>query len=163
MTLEHGTQGRVPLILLGAEITRSLVTFPTWRRHVKAYGDEGFFVAAYRTIGQLWEAQRRGRSISTEEIVKKERRIDDERATVVLDRLAQAQWVHRTASGKWVLSRDLGQQTLLELYESVPGPLPVTNAGGGQQDEWDTALRTVLEGQGKSMQVPLKSLYEGSP
>ncbi|MEE8264075.1 MAG: virulence factor BrkB family protein [Gammaproteobacteria bacterium] len=151
------------VILLGAEITRSLVTFPTWRRHVKAYGDEGFFVAAYRTIGQLWEAQRRGRSISTEEIVKKERRIDDERATVVLDRLAQAQWVHRTASGKWVLSRDLGQQTLLELYESVPGPLPVTNAGGGQQDEWDTALRTVLEGQGKSMQVPLKSLYEGSP
>ncbi len=151
------------VILLGAEITRSLVTFPSWRRHIKAYGDEGFFVAAYRTIGQLWEAQRRGRSISTEEIVKKERRIDDERATAVLDRLVQARWVHRTASGKWVLSRDLGQQTLLELYESVPGPLPVTNASGGQQDEWDTALRTVLEGQGKSMQVPLKSLYQGSP
>ncbi|MCI0399886.1 MAG: virulence factor BrkB family protein [Gammaproteobacteria bacterium] len=150
------------VILLGAEITRGLVTFSSWHRHMKVYGDEGFFVAAYRILGQLWKAQKGGQSISTEVIVKNEPRIDDERATAVIDRLVRAEWVQRTATGEWVLSRDLGQQTLLQLYESVPGPLPVTQANPRQQDGWDTALRAVLGGQGQSMQVSLKSLYEGN-
>ena len=113
------------IVLLGAEITRSLTTFPNESHNRAIPALDSDFVDACRIIARLVEAQKSGRSCSERELLKLEPAVKHSRLDHILDCLADAKWLVSTDSGKWVLARNAEQETLLGLYRIVPGPLPV--------------------------------------
>lgn len=154
------------IIILGAVLTHSLSVF---KEHVAARqtlppGQR--MVMATRLVGHLWDAQRRGEACSDVRLLELEpmAREDGAMALGVLQDLEAGRWVHHRDTGEWALSRDVSDLTLLDLYRTVPGPLPEgLEATGRATDTWDEALGEILRAVGQDLEgtlaVPLKDLY----
>ncbi len=154
------------VILLGAEITYGLMTFrPTEGGRLEVHrGQELRF--AFRLIGHLWQAQRRGEALSLRRLLRLEPHLHELILEVLLEDLEARHMVQRTASGDWILARDVSTLTLLELYRSLPYRLPREEACE-VKDGWDRIFKerlkeveTCLE---RTLNVPLKALYQGPP
>ena len=170
--LVYGTFAAIPIflfwvyiswliILLGAEVTRSLVSFYWHEDKAIPCIPTNSLVCAFRLIGHLWQAQQQGETLALRDLQHIEPHFSDSTLDKVINHLERKQWLHRTLRGHYALSRNMHDATLLDLYQSLSGLLltPVNNI----HDVWDqalnvllcdthTALRTIL-------QVPLSQLY----
>ena len=111
------------IVLLGAEITRSLTTFANESQNRAIPALNSVFFDACRIVARLVDAQNSGRPFSERELLKLEPAVKHSRLDQILDRLAEAKWLVRTEGGDWMLARNPEQETLLDLYRIVPGPL----------------------------------------
>ncbi len=150
------------VILLGAEVTRSLMSFG---RGSPGSGERGRLRALYRMVGQLWQAGIEGRSLSLEELLQRERRLAYTDASELLQLLQSAGWVGHVENGGWVLLRDMATVSLADLYGLLPDAL-ILAGGKGSGDAWDRALDQRLQAlaeQGQEiLAVSLRSLYAES-
>ncbi len=153
------------VVLMGAELTYSLMTFrPTEEGHMESHkGKE--LIYAFRLIGHLWEAQRRGEALSLRQLLRLEPRLHEIILEILLEDLEAARMVQQTAGGDWILARDVSTLTFLELYRVLPYRLPRASACTGK-GPWDQAFReTIREAETcmeKTLKVPLRALYQSA-
>lgn len=128
------------VVLLGASVSAALTTFnyrPTpWRwpaRHE--------FLLAIRVLGHFWQAQRRGYSLSIGDLLDREPAATDHQLRRMLGWFHKARFIHPDDDGDWLLSTDLAEISLAEVYRSGPFILPVGELQNLPVDShWDSAL-----------------------
>lgn len=174
-TYEHiyGTLATIPIfliwvylswvvILLGASFAASLDTFQ-YLRYAEGARRQHDFVLLYRIAGHLWEAQRRGGTLTLPELARREPAAEDQRLTDALARLNQAGLARSDEEGHWALLRDFDEVTLLDLYRAGGVGLPLTDEVPDGTDRWDRALSETLGGLGgrleKDLGVPLRRMF----
>lgn len=143
--------------LLGAEFTYCLGIFrDDWRRSNSRRGGE--FLNAFKLLRQLREAQRNGASMSERELAQVEPSLVQEQLEELLEMLRQARLVTRTDDKAWVLTRDLREVKLVELYQSAPFVLPGAAELAGASSRLTDVL-TNLDGEiNEGMQCSLEEL-----
>lgn len=109
------------VVLLGAEITRCLTSFGTRSDQSEEDRFAGLFEDVFRLVARLWEARRQGRALTTAEILELEPDIGLGRLEWLVEHLHKARWLQRSDDGEWILNRDLGQESLLNLLAILPG------------------------------------------
>jgi len=169
----YGTLAAIPIflfwlylvwivILLGASLAASLTTFSD-RNTDWGWPDKWEFLLAYRLVGYLWMAQKEGRAVSGEELLNL---LDGATETELADQLVllfDAGMLTRNEDGNWLLCRDLGSVSLLDLYQAGRYYLPVNESvdipGKG---EWDEVFFRSVELGKMNMNQSLKSMYSAS-
>ena len=129
------------IVLLGAHIAYCLSIFQiddSGEKHVRY---EWGFIDAYKILAQLWEAQKEGKQITSIQIRRAVTRIPHLMVNQILELLKKADWVHRTASGKWILTRDVNEMTLNDLYQLLPSKFPEKI---DTRDKYSLSLQSII-------------------
>lgn len=111
-------------VLLGASFAAAIAAFryqPASMRLPAGYEMYGLL----RMLGRLAIARRDGRGLHSEELQALDPMLTDEMTQDFLAQLNEGNVVSRLDSGHWVLSRDLSDLTLGELYETCRLRVPV--------------------------------------
>ncbi|MGK7296625.1 MAG: virulence factor BrkB family protein [Candidatus Wenzhouxiangella sp. M2_3B_020] len=112
------------VILLGASLAAALTTF-NYRRADWTWNPRHYLLLALRIVSHLWQAQVRGRGVSTGKLLELETAATDEDLEELLGRLDDVALIQRDDGGDWFLSADLGEVTLADLYRSMRLVLPI--------------------------------------
>ncbi|MEM9532237.1 MAG: YihY family inner membrane protein [Pseudomonadota bacterium] len=152
------------VILLGASFTASLGSF-RYRQRGDVYPETREFVLAYRLLGHLWRAQAAGQGRSTEALLRLEPGADDHQVQAVLEDFRLANLVRRDEEGEWLLTRDLEDVSVRELYGTGAYVWPsAAQAQGERADAWNDSLSSALKDIAPAMNTvldqPVKSLLE---
>ena len=166
----YGTLATIPIflfwlylvwivILLGASLTASLTTFSD-RETDWGWPAKWGFLLAYRLVGHLWNAQKDGEAVASEELLKLLEGVTETELTAQLELLYEAGIAARNEDGNWLLSRDLESVSLLDLYKTGLHFLPLEEKLEiPTQSEWDEVFfRSIVLGD-MNMQRSLKSMY----
>ncbi len=147
------------VILLGASLAASLTTFND-RRVDWNWPRKWEFLLAYRLVGHLWQAQTRGETLSMESLVEQLEGVSETELAGQLAILFDAGYVKRSEDGDWLLCRDLGSVSLLDLYRSGEYYLPLDEALEiPSQSHWDEAFFKSISLGEVDMQRSLKDMY----
>lgn len=155
------------IALIGAELSYGLTTFKAGRFQPTGQPRAAELLTAFRLVGHLWEGQLRGRPVSSAELLERERLLSTEGLSSLMDRLQSNHVVYSVDSDEWVLARDLGSFTLLDLYRLFPLPIEAeSDPGNWGTDDWSRALSAkIVEARNKIseglrvLEVPLRELY----
>ncbi len=150
------------VILLGAEITYCLSIFQWKNNEANRRDEESELIHAYRILGHLWQAQCAGRTVSIEDILRKEAWRDEVKLVDLLHMLRRKRWVYRSGeTHHWGLARDLGEISFKEFYCLISNDF---NALPHYQDRWNENLIPILchlhETAEQIMNISLKELYK---
>ncbi len=131
------------VVLLGASVAAALTTF-NYHRADWVWPPRHEFLLAIRLLGHFWQAQRRGRALSNGDLLRRESAASDIQLQRLLGYFHDAGMIHRDDDGDWLLSSDLDEISIAELYRSGSFILPVGELDSLPVDShWDRAL---LEG-----------------
>lgn len=117
------------ITLIGASFGAALESYQPPGARTPA-SSRGEFIVLYRLLRRLWEAQKKGRGLTTAELLKQEPRAGHDRTVRLLGKLESRRLVTLT-DRDWILSRDLDDFRLSELFGLLAIPLP---AGGLEED-----------------------------
>jgi len=150
------------VILLGASLAAALTTF-NYRFSDWRWSPRQELLLAVRLMGHFWQAQRRGQALSVIDLLGREPAANDGQLRRILGWFFDAAYIHRDDDGDWLLSADLDEVSLAELYRCGPFIFPI-----GEFDDlpieshWDRALiESLAEAEGHAdrlMQRSVKSL-----
>lgn len=147
------------VILLGASLAASLTTFKD-RKVDWGWPKKWGFLLAYRLVGHLWKAQVEGKALPIENLLEKLDGVTEPVLAEQLRLLLRAGIVTRTEDGDWLLSRDLGKISLLDLYHAGEYYLPVgEKLDLPSKSEWDDAFFRSISAGELNMQQSLKQMY----
>lgn len=147
------------VILLGASLAASLTTFKD-RKVDWGWPKKWGFLLAYRLVGHLWKAQAEGKALPIENLLEKLDGVTEPVLAEQLRLLFRAGIVTRTEDGDWLLSRDLGKISLLDLYHAGEYYLPVgEKLDLPSKSEWDDAFFRSISAGELNMQQSLKQMY----
>ena len=147
------------VILLGVSLSASLNTFSD-RRSDWRWPLAWELLLVVRLLGHLYQAQTEGRSVSTEELQDAEPGVVSSRLQHMLVNLMEQHLITQDNEG-WVLKRDLGRYTLLELYQSGDYHLPIgKKIPIPSHSKVDPVFMEVLADPSLNLDQPLKALYE---
>jgi len=149
------------IVLLGAQIAYSLSVFRISDAIEKRDKHQWDFFDGYKIIAELWLAQKEGKQLRSAQIKKSGVRIPHLMLVEILELLRKANWVRRTSEGKWMLSRDINELTLLDLYQLLPCKFPEKLSN--PSNKWQQTLKDVIESHDANLQqqlsVPLGTLF----
>lgn len=149
------------IVIFGAHVTFCLAEF---QGDVPVRSAEGGwdFEDAFAVVRALWRAQQSGQAVGTHDLSRHGVRLPRRAAQEIMGCLASGSWVEETASGAWILSRDLDSVTLLDLHRLVPRRLPLTGARAtmGALDAVLADCRVELE---RRLDVPMEKLLRTEP
>lgn len=156
------------VVLLGASLAASLTTFRTGNLASADWPTGADFQLAYRLLGHLWEAQTRGESLTPEQLITCEPHASSLQVNQIMHNMFVARIATADDSGDWMLSRDLGDFTLLALYLSGNYHLPILgNNRIYQETDWDkefvSAMKDVHDSGISTLNRPLRPMYAGDP
>lgn len=129
------------IVLLGVEVTRALSLFRTrrkpWRHPV---------LALLEVLQLFWERQQQGATVSDLDAMAVLGQQEEEIWFQFADLLQQQRLIHRTDTGSYVLSRNLGDIAFIDFYRHLPWPLPTAaDLEQAQADGcWAQTLRPAL-------------------
>lgn len=148
------------IVLFGAHFTYCLAEFQGGAPSRRVPGGWGF-ADAFAVVRALWQAQQTGASIDVRELPRRGVHLPQPALQEILACLAAGRWVEETAGGGWVLSRDPGTVTLLDLHRLVPRRLPLAE-DGDVPEELEPVLSAYRDDLGKRLDVPLEKLLGAS-
>lgn len=141
-------------VLLGASFASALSAFRYQPASMRL--PEGCEIyGLLRLLGRFAQARRQGRGLHTARILELEPMLTDSLLQELLAQLSGIGLVARAESGEWLLSRDLGDVTLGELYEACSLRIPVAEAHLPCRDD---ALGAAAAGTLDELRVPLRDL-----
>lgn len=148
------------IVLIGAQIAYSLSVFRLDDAKEKRDKHQWDFIDAYKVIAELWQAQKNGEGLTPAQIKRSGIRIPHLLLNEIMEILRKANWIHRVAGGRWMLSRDLDEVTLHDLYQLLPGKFP--ECINDNTDKWQQSLEEVIalnnQDQQEHLSVPLGTL-----
>jgi membrane protein len=155
------------VVLLGASVAAALTTFQ-YRRAEAGWPERLELQLAVRLLGHLWHAQRRGQSLSVSDLMDREPEANDEQLGRILAWFHDARFIHPDDDGDWLLSADLDELRLGDLYQSGPFILPLDQLERLElESHWDRALAdglsTVDAAARPLLQRSIKSLLTFTP
>lgn len=121
------------IVLFGASITASLSAFDYRHADDRISADQEL-TGLLRVIGQLAAAHRQGRGLHSEELLRREPYLTDDLLQRYLADLGEVAVIRRSETGEWLLARDLGTISLLDLYRECDYRLPVGSQNLPGQD-----------------------------
>lgn len=150
------------VVLLGASVAAALTSF-NYRHADWRWNSRHELLLGLRLLGHFWQAQRRGEALSVAELLNRESAATDLQLNRILSWFHDARFIHPDNDGDWLLSADLDEVTLGELYHSGSFVLPICeNEPLPYESHWDRALieglKSVDSRAGPLMNRPLKSL-----
>jgi membrane protein len=144
------------VVLLGASLAASLAAFRFQPRALRMV--PGSEIYAYlRLLGRLEQSRRDGTGLHLAEIMAREPSLTDDALAAMLHALNELNIVQRAERGPWILSRDLAEVPLAEVYEHVGLRVPMAEldlparedvlgrAGSRAMDELRAALHDPLQ------------------
>ncbi|MGE4416233.1 MAG: YihY family inner membrane protein [Marinobacterium sp.] len=145
------------IILLGAELTRLL----TVSQVNKYRTNEPHLYTILAVLQRLWRAQQEGEPVPDRVLLKEVPGLDQGRWDDYVQLLSGAGLIRRTEGGQYLLSRDLGSYTLLQLQQELPWPLPdpLPEEGEHWQRELQLRLRQLQVQRGEALNLSLQSLF----
>ncbi len=150
------------IILLGAEVTRSMTTYHRPEEQAIPCVPGNALVLAYRILGHLYQAQKSCQDVSFKKLLSLESSLPDVSLEALLNHLNDKQWIHRTEKGNYMLSRDIHEFTLLDLYKDLSGLL--LHQQGKSDNMVDMSLNEILQETnrvlGMILDKPLAQLYQ---
>ncbi|HKJ16217.1 MAG TPA: YihY family inner membrane protein [Xanthomonadales bacterium] len=155
------------VVLFGASLAASLTTFK-YQPRTDAEWPEGLELQlAYRLVGHLWEAQRRGKVMATAQLLEFEQDASEKQVRELLSRLRDKNIVAYDPDEGWSLIRDLEELTLGDLQKSGHFYLPLidieNSPRGGRFDAAFLRALSDIRDNGKGvLQTPLRQLYRAS-
>ena len=150
------------VVLLGASLAAALTTF-NFRRVPWRWSSQQELILVLRLLRHFWQAQVRGDALSAGQLLALEPAADDHQLQRLLNWLAATRLIHRDDDGDWLLSADLGELTLGELYGSGNFVLPLGEQLAVPEAEASDAalidhLQRISEDTSGLMQQTIKSL-----
>lgn len=143
-------------ILLGASFAASMSAFRYQPASMRL--PEGFeMYGLLRLIGRFAEARREGRGLHSDEIQQLEPALTDALVQELLRELDEIDLVARAESGEWLLSRDLGDLTMADLYEACQLRIPIAEAHLPCHDD---ALGKAAIAELDELRLPLRDLLK---
>jgi len=147
--------------LLGAEFTYCLGIYrEDWRESLNVRGEA--FLLALGVLRALRREQHTGGSLTVRELVRQLPASSDEEIELTLQGLQETHLVARAEDKGWLLTRDLGEVTLWDLYRSAPFTLPGTAAAAGEPAALQQLIARLEESLQANMDQPLEALL-GDP
>ena len=144
--------------LMGAEFTYCLRIYrDDWDPERERGGND--LLLAYRLLEHLWEAQVAGVTVSMKRLLKLEPAYSEVDLERLLLQLHKSHLVLRTERDEWVLARDMGRVSLLDLYRAGPFVLPTDGELGGIV-ELEPVLGQVEADLHRTLDLPLDALFE---
>ncbi len=152
------------VVLLGASVAAALTTF-NYRKADWRWSQRHELLLAIRLLGHFWQAQRRGQALSVVALLEREPASTDTQLRRILGWFADARFIHRDDDGDWLLSCDLDELSLAELYRAGPFILPLGELDAlPSESHWDRALISGLAGIDAEadplLRRPIKSLLQ---
>ena len=132
------------IVILGAHITFCLSSFRFLAERAGRREHDWNFIDVCRVISTLWHAQKSGRSLSVPQIRKQVAPIPIYQINEIMEVLERHRWVHRDSGSKWLLSRDLSGQRLIDIYHIVPNRMPLKDLTLGESEQ-ARKLKAILE------------------
>jgi membrane protein len=114
-------------VLLGASLASSIASFryqPASMRLPLGFEMYGLI----RLLARFNEERRRGHGLHVDQILRLEPLLTDGLAQQLLAQLCEINVVRRAEDGEWLLSRDLDELTMAELYEACQLRIPIAEA-----------------------------------
>lgn len=143
-------------ILFGASLASSMSAFRYQPAALRL--PDGFeLYGLLRMLGRFQSARTSGRGLHSDEIQKLEPILTDSLVQELLGELSEIGVVRRAEGGEWLLSRDLEDVTLGELYEGGHLRVPVAEALLPHRDD---ALGTAVMRAMDSLRMPLRELLK---
>jgi len=143
-------------ILLGASFAASISAFryqPLAMRLPEGYELYGLL----RMLGRFAEERRHGRGLHSEQIQQHEPMLTDALVQELLGELCKIGLLTRAESGEWLLSRDLDDLTMAELYEACQLRIPIAEAHLPCRDD---ALGAAAIAELDELRIPLRNLLK---
>jgi len=152
------------VVLFGASLAASLTTFKDQSRTEVEWPRRLEFQLAYRVIGHLWEAQRKGECLFVSDIMALEDRASEIHLRDLLYRLMEADVVSHHPDDGWSLLRDLEDFTFGDLQSAGAFYLPLADSDECPRDgKWDRVFREALgdiKGRGHEvLETPLRRMF----
>ncbi|MFP7723510.1 YihY family inner membrane protein [Lysobacter sp. A3-1-A15] len=143
-------------VLLGASMASAMSAFryqPINMRLPLGYEMYGLL----RLLARFREARRTGQGLHTDRIQQMEPILTDALVQDMLAQLEEIDVVRRAEDGQWLLSRDLDELTMAELYEACQLRVPVAEAHLPCRD--DPLGRAAIEALDE-LRIPLRALLK---
>ena len=141
-------------VLLGASFASSLSAFryqPAAMRLPAGYEIYGLL----RLLGRFAEQRRSGKGLHIDEIQRLEPLLTDSLIQEFLAELGEIHVVARAESGEWVLTRDLDELNMADLYEACQLRIPIAEAHLPCRDD---ALGAAAIAELDELRLPLREL-----
>jgi len=134
------------VVLLGASLAASLTTFSDYRKYDTDWPERWEFQLAYRLVGHLWSAQRAGIALSQTQLLDLEQQASELQITRLMTCLSNVKIANTDQDGNWMLTRDIAELSLGELYARGDYYLPLGEITKlPLESEWDRAFVDSLE------------------
>jgi membrane protein len=125
------------------------------------------FQLAYRLVGHLWEAQKKGEYLNIEQLLLQEPRAGERQIKQITHELYKGKIASFDDAGDWMLSRDLNEFTLESLYQcgNYHLPLPGKNKiflETAWDSEFESAMNDAHQKGTETLNRPLRPMYAGT-
>jgi membrane protein len=143
-------------VLLGASLASSISAFryqPASMRLPLGFEMYGLI----RLLARFNEARRVGRGLHVDQILRLEPMLTDSLTQQLLAQLCDINVVRRAEDGEWLLSRDLDDLTMAELYEACQLRIPIAEAHLPCRDD---ALGHAAVAVIDELRIPLRDLLK---
>jgi membrane protein len=152
------------VILFGASLAASLTTFSDYRKYDTDWPKRWEFQLVFRLIGHLWNAQRQGQGLSLAALLDLEQQASELQIHKLLSHLRKQKIVNSDEEGNWMLTRDLGDLSIGELYGLGDYYLPLSEIQDlPTESPWDDVfiggLQAIRDSGDIEWERSLRSMY----
>ena len=143
-------------VLLGASLASSISAFRYQPAHMRLpHGYEMY--GLLRLVARFNEARKHGRGLHSDQIQQLEPMLTDALVQEMLAQLCQINLLRRAEDGEWLLSRDLDDLALAELYEACQLRIPIAEAHlPCREDSLGHAATAAID----ELRIPLRDLLK---
>ena len=113
------------IVILGAHITFCLSAFRLGAEIAGSRGPEWTFADACDVIALLWSGQKSGTTLTYAGLRKSGIKLPLHQINEIMNALDEANWIQPDPKGGWLLSRDMSELTLMDLYRIIPNRIPL--------------------------------------
>jgi membrane protein len=145
------------IILLGGTIAATLET-SRWRGHVQSYKGDQRFLVVIDILYRLFNASKKGKTISLSEIFNRLHTVPDDVINKQLDWLEERKLIQINQDGDYILLRDLESISIGELYSM--GEFSLTNSKAKNFEFYEPFTQSIWSKINPEMEKTVKDIFK---